>query len=158
MSTRRYTVDYTKTWPDDAQVTSAFDERVTGVVIAITRRSDGARFTKIRVLAGPQSGDRVWADRGAWVLGTGPVQRTCADCEQPYRTSGPYSGFCQTCERAAAPRPAYDPHADTIEGARLRTRGNATPCRIQPVAPTVSSRPLIEHGSDCECPDCSCPF
>ena len=92
-------------WQSNDKVTLKSElTQVTGSVIAIRRDSDDKRFTKVLVLQSNNPnfkvGSRVWA-ADHWVLGVGPILRTCLECDQLFRSDGTGAGFCPACDRTS---------------------------------------------------------
>lgn len=73
--------------------------RVTGKVVELKRKSDGAPFVMVEILNGPQRGKRDWPDAG-WVLGVGPNESQCPSCERRFKFQpGEDAFFCPRCGR-----------------------------------------------------------
>jgi hypothetical protein len=97
---------------------------LTGKVVRVERRRDGALFTMVQV-DGPgddRMGERVWPD--GWVLGVGKFKRTCLECQQSFFTDVDEADFCQRCDLAAG---VHHPDATSQGHSRALLRGNATP-------------------------------
>ncbi len=69
---------------------------ITGRVIELKRRSDGAPFLMVDITSGPKQGERDWPS--SWQLGVGSHQATCERCRRAFRyQEGEVSHSCQRC-------------------------------------------------------------
>jgi hypothetical protein len=92
--------------------------QVTGKVLTFNRNEDGKPYVRVQVVSGGPNGKWEWPD--GWVLGIGSLEKTCRQCDQPYRTEERDSIFCPACDRLE-----HD-GADSQRSARVALRGNAT--------------------------------
>jgi len=95
---------YADTWQSNDVVSNKLHPEITGRVVAIYRKSDDLRFTKIRLADGAQ----VWANDD-WVLAVGPYLHRCLDCGQPYRSETVAADFCPACDRSQRPNAPDEP-------------------------------------------------
>lgn len=71
---------------------------VQGLAKVWTRQADGRTFYRVRV----DDRSEMWASSG-WMLGNGHHERTCGDCQCPFRTNDPTAPTCGTCEASHRP-------------------------------------------------------
>lgn len=70
---------------------------ITGRVIDLKRRSDGAPFLMIEFTTGPKQGQRVYPSPG-WQLGVGPHEAVCERCSRAFRyQTGDVDHSCDRC-------------------------------------------------------------
>lgn len=125
----RRRIDPTAEWrKGDIVSCGSGESAVMGRVIELRRRTDNRPFLMVEVIGGMgRLGHRSFlSGQMAWVMGVGPCQSTCVECEQPFRHDGSAAGLCQRCARLAF-APDYDPHAISTAHGRARLRGHATP-------------------------------
>jgi hypothetical protein len=72
---------------------------ITGRVVELKRRADGAPFLMVQITSGPKQGERTWPD-ATWIVGVGPHESTCRKCERRFRhQDGEDDFFCQWCNQ-----------------------------------------------------------
>jgi hypothetical protein len=74
----------------------SFNVIITGTVIELHRRSDGAPFLMVEFTSGARDGQREYLD-ASWQLGVGPLQDACERCGRQFRHAlGEHA--CYRCE------------------------------------------------------------
>jgi hypothetical protein len=89
------------------------DQRITGKVIELRRRSDNDPFLMVECTGGGRLGFKSYPDE-SWKLGTGTHLLRCRDCAQEFWSDELTEPICPVCDRQTqAPcegTAASDPH------------------------------------------------
>jgi hypothetical protein len=121
----------------------------TGVVVLVTRQSDGMEFSRVRISSGPRNGQTQWPSEGGWLPARDYEPRTakfeCRECGRDYWA--PKSvGRCNDC---AAIEACEDKQRMKDTGSRTFSRLGAAP-RFTPAPEqanaTAEQRERVDRG------------